>query len=156
DEILPVAARLLEHDREQLRRYLDSDPDRRPEAERRLSSGDRAAVERMASEAQAQSESACEPKQGSCELAERMLRECLKCSSECKQPGTATKPIIAPGAQPPAECEKPGHGVPDPGAEAPAPRLRLPPPTSTYDRALARVAGQLHHLTTVLEDLLRP
>jgi cobalamin biosynthesis protein CobT len=50
----------------------------------------------------------------------------------------------------------PGAGVPDAGAEAPAPRLRFPPPISTYDRALARVAGQLHHLTTVLEDLLRP
>jgi cobalamin biosynthesis protein CobT len=50
----------------------------------------------------------------------------------------------------------PGQGVPDPGAEAAPPRLSLPPPTSTYDRALARVAGQLHQLTTVLEDLLRP
>src|SRR5262249_3376541 len=34
EEILPVAARLLEHDRELLRRYLDSDPDRRSNAER--------------------------------------------------------------------------------------------------------------------------
>jgi hypothetical protein len=159
DEILPVAARLLEHDIEQLRRYLDSDSGRRSEAERSLSSGDNAAVRRMVSEAQSQSpsESAGEPTSASRELAQRMLCECSRCSSECETPGAGTRPLIAPSSGPPAaECEMPGAGVPDPGAEAPAPRLRFPPPTSTYDRALARVAGQLHHLTTVLEDLLRP
>jgi hypothetical protein len=157
DEILPVAARLLEHDVELLRRYLDSGPGRRSEAERRLSSGDRSAVQRMVSEAQSQASSECEPKPGSRDLAERMLKECSSCSSGCEQPGAGTRPLIAPSAGPPAsQCEMPGRGVPDPGAEAPAPRLRFPPATSTYDRALARVASQLHHLTTVLEDLLRP
>src|SRR5262249_12117020 len=155
-EVLPVAARLLEHDVELLRRYLDSGPGRRSEAERSLGRGDRPAVERMVSEAQSQSGSACEPKPGSRELAERMLREGSKCSSACEQPGAAARPLIAPSGAPPAECERPGREVPDPGAEVTPPRLRLPPPTSTYDRALARVAGQLHHLTTVLEDLLRP
>jgi hypothetical protein len=157
DEILPIAARLLEHDVEQLRRYLDSDPARRAAAERSLSSGDRQAVQRIVFEAQSQPGPACQPKPGSREVAERMLGECLKCSSGCEKPGAGTRPMIAPSSGPPtAECAMPGHGVPNPGAEAPAPRLRLPPPTSTYDRALARVAGQLNQLTTVLEDLLRP
>src|SRR5262249_52140442 len=136
DEILPVAARLLEHDVETLRRYLDSDPGRRRDAERSLSSGDRSTVQRMVSEAQSQSGSACEPKPGSRELAERMLRECSKCSSGCEQPGAGTRPLIAPSSGPPAtECEMPGRGVPVPGAEVGPPRLRFPPPTSTYDRA---------------------
>src|SRR5262249_36867172 len=76
DEILPIAARLLEHDREQLRRYLDSDPGRRGAAERSLSSGDSAALQRMMSESQSQSASACESQEGSGELAEQVLREC--------------------------------------------------------------------------------
>jgi hypothetical protein len=157
DEILPVAARLLEHDIELLRRYLDSAPGRRSDAERSLSRGDRAALQRMLSEAQSQPGSACAAKPGSCELEQRILGACMKCSSESERPGTGTRPLIAPSSGPPAtECQMPGRGVPDPGAEAPPPRLRLPPPTSTYDRALARVAGQLHQLTTVLEDLLRP
>lgn len=157
DEVLPGAARLLEHDVELLRRYLDSGPDRRPEAERSLSSGDRPAVQRMVSDAQSQPGSAGEPKPGSRELAERMLGACSKCSSESEKPGAGTRALIAPSSGPPAtQCEMPGRGAPDPGAEVTAPRLRLPPPTSTYDRALSRVADQLHHLTTVLEDLLRP
>jgi hypothetical protein len=157
EEILPVAARLLLQDVEQLRRYLDSGPDRRAEAERSLSSGDRSAVQRMVSEAQSQSGSACEPKPGSQEVAKRMLGACCKCSSASEQPGIAGRPLIAPSSAPPVgQCEMPGRGLPDPGAEAPPPRLRLPPATSTYDRALNRVAGQLHHLTSVLEDLLRP
>jgi hypothetical protein len=157
DEILPVAARLLEHDQELLRRYLDSDPDRRSEAERSLASGARPALQRLVSEAQSPSTAACAAKPGSSELAEQMLRACLSCSSESQQPGLTTRPLIAASAGPPStQCEMPGLGVPDPGAEGTAPRLRLPPPASTYDRALARVAGQLHHLTTVLEDLLRP
>ncbi len=157
DEVLPVAARLLEHDRELLRRYLDSDPDRRGEAERSLSSGDRPALQRMVSEAQSQPGSACEPGPGSCELAERMLGACLKPSSGCEQPGCGTRPLIGAASAPPATgCELPGRGVPDPGAEVAPPRLRWPPATSVYDRALARVAGQLHHLTAVLDDLLRP
>src|SRR5262249_50939115 len=128
-----------------------------PAAERSLSSGDRPAVERMVSEAQSQPGSACEPGPGSRELAERMMKACAKCSCEGDKPGAGTRPMIAPSSGPPAaECEMPGAGVPAPGAEAPAPRLNLPPPTSTYARALSRVAGQLHHLTTVLEDLLRP
>jgi hypothetical protein len=157
DDVLPVAARLLEHDLERLRRYLDSDPDRRSQAERSLSSGDQSAVQRMTSEAQSQAEggSACEPKPGSRELAERMMKACSKCSG-CEKPGAGTRPMIAPSSAPPTEQEPGGVGVPNPGAAAPAPRLNFPPPTSTYDRALARVAGQLHHLTTVLEDLLRP
>jgi hypothetical protein len=159
DEILPVAARLLEHDVEMLRRYLDDNPGRRSEAERSLSSGDRAALERMVSEAQSQSqcESGSAAKPGSDELAQRMLRASMQCSSACEKPGAGTRPMIGPSSAPPsAECEMPGRGVPNPGAEAPPPRLRFPPPTSTYDRAMTRVAGQLHHLTTVLEDLLRP
>src|SRR5262245_32475057 len=88
DEILPVAARLLEHDVELLRRFLDSDPGRRSQAERSLSSGDRPAVQRMVSESQCQSGSPCAPKPGSRELAERMLAECSKCSSACEKPGT--------------------------------------------------------------------
>jgi hypothetical protein len=157
DDILPVAARLLEHDVELLRRYLDSGPDRRSEAERSLASGDRPAVQRLVSASQAQPGAACEPKPGSRQLAERMLGACAQGACECEQPGAGTRPLIAPSGGPPAaECETPGHGVPAPGAEAPPPRLRLPPPTSTYDRALNRVTGQLHHLTTALEDLLRP
>jgi hypothetical protein len=157
DEILPVAARLLEHDIDLLRRYLDSDPGSRSQAERSLSSGDRPAVQRMVSEAQSQPGAEGEPQPGSRELAERIMGECSKSAAGSEQPGAGTKPLIAPAGGPPAaQCEMPGHGVPNPGAEAPAPRLRLPPPTSTYDRALGRVAGQLHHLTTVLEDLLRP
>lgn len=179
DEILPVAARLLEHDIELLRRYLESDPDRRSEAEHSLSSGDRAAVERMVCESQSesalpsesesqsgsesqpgsqcQSGSACDAKPESRELAERMLGACSKCSSECKQPGAGASPMIAPSSGPPTtQIEMPGRGISDPGAEVSRPTLRLPPPTSTYDRALARVAGQLHHLTTAMEDLLRP
>jgi hypothetical protein len=157
DEILPVAARLLEHDIELLRRYLGSDPDRRSEAERSLSRGDRPAVQRIVSESQCSSCSACAAKPGSRELARRMLRECTRCSAGCERPGAGTRPMIAPAAGPPAaECERPGAGVPSPGAEPPAPRLHLPPATSTYDRALGRVAGQLHQLTTALDDLLRP
>jgi hypothetical protein len=103
DEILPVAARLLEDDPEQVR------------------------------------------------------RACASCAAEGNRPGTGTRPLIAPGSGLPlSQCEMPGRGESDPGATAPAPPLHLPPPTSTYDRALARVAGQLHHLTTILEDLLRP
>jgi hypothetical protein len=156
DDILPVAARLLEHDVEELRRYLDSGPGRRAEAERNLSSGDRAAIERMMSEAQSQTKIASEAKPGSRELAERMLKECSKCSSGCEKPGACTRPMIAAASGPPVvQCEMPGQGVPTPGAEVPAPRLNLPPPDSTYDRAMARLAGQLHQLTTALEDLLR-
>jgi hypothetical protein len=111
----------------------------------------------MVSEAQSQSGSACEPQPGSRELAQRMLGECAKCSSGCEKPGAGSRPLIAASSAPPAaQCEAPGRGVPTPGAAAPAPRLTFPPPTSTYDRALARVAGQMHHLTTALEDLLRP
>jgi hypothetical protein len=111
----------------------------------------------MVSEAMSQPGATCEPKPGSRELAERMLGACAKCSSGGDKPGAGTRPLIAPSSGPPVqECEMPGRGAPMPGAAAPPPRLHLPPPTSTYDRALARVAGQMHHLTTVLEDLLRP
>jgi hypothetical protein len=158
EEILPVAARLLEHDREALQRYLDSGgPGRRADAERSLSSRDRQALERMASEAQAQPGQGGEPVPGSGELADRVLRACLQCSSASERPGQGSRPLIAPSSGPPAtQSDMPGRGVPDPGAEVTAPRLQFPPATSTYDRALNRVAGQLHHLTTVLEDLLRP
>src|SRR5262249_15641466 len=111
DEILPVAARLLEHDIELLRRFLDSAPGRRSEAERSLSSGDNSAVQQMVSDAQSQSGEEGEPKPGSRELAERMLGECSKCSSGCEKPGAATSPLIAPASgPPPAECEMPGVG----------------------------------------------
>src|SRR5262249_44177992 len=83
DDILPVAARLLEHDVELLRRYLDSGPGRRSEAERSLSGGDRPAVQRMVSESQSQPGSEGEPKPGSRELAERMLGPCAKGACEC-------------------------------------------------------------------------
>jgi cobalamin biosynthesis protein CobT len=90
-------------------------------------------------------------------LAEKVLKACMNCSSACSKPGAGASPMIPPTSAPPAsESERPGRGVSMPGAEAPPPRLRFPPPTSTYDRAMARVAGQLHHLTSALEDLLRP
>ncbi len=120
DEILSVAARLLEHDRELLRRYLDSDPGRRSEAERSLSRGDGPALQRMLSDAQSKPGSACPPKPGSCELAERILGACMKCSSACEKPGACTSPLIASSSGPPTtQCEMPGRGVPNPGAEAP-------------------------------------
>ncbi len=156
-DILPIAARLLEDDIERLRRYLDSAPDRRSEAEQALSGGDREAVQQMASAAQSQSGEEGESQPGSRELAERMLGACSRCSSASERPGAGTRPMITATTTPPAADGAPGgYGIAEPGAAAPAPRLNFPPPTSTYERALARVAGQLHHLTTVLEDLLRP
>jgi hypothetical protein len=140
--ILPIAAELLEGDVRRLIAFLAADQRRQHDAWEIVRAIDRGRLRGLLEAARASKPSMAHPSAALRELALRMIDLWLQ--RGCRGP-------VIVGGRRAASCEEPSWKK-----RAALPPLRLPPSSTTYDQAYAKVASQIAHLARQIDEALRP
>ncbi len=157
DEVLPVARRLLQADRERVAQHLAGDPERAQRARDSVRRSDARAAARIVGEATTAERAKHTPRPSVEAVANELLDVLMR--------SRTSSPVAEQGGAPgqPGHGRSPLLGSPDEAGQSPVGPTGSSEPLqvrwsddSSYERARAAVASQIDRLAGHIEEVLRP